>query len=220
MFTPRRAVESRLQSSRGVKLVVATLLLAGLALAAKIAVERVAPEPMASASAGLTETRRAGDAPKAGTVEAVRFSGPGLRAAFLSDVVTTREGSPLRENLLESDRQRVLEALIARGHLDAKVAAPRVSWHQGAAWVEFPVDAGPVYVVRAVTVEGKATKRHPGVADVPTLRIGDDADADAIEASADLLRDWLAARSVRAKVTVATDVEPYGKQVDIRYVVQ
>jgi hypothetical protein len=203
-----------------VKLVVAALLLAGLALLARIAVEHVAPEPAASASASLTETRRAGDAPRAGTVEAVRFSGPGLRAAFLRDAVVTREGAPFRADQLESDRLRVLDALIARGHLDAKVAEPRVTWHDEAAWVDFPVEPGPVYVVRAVRVEGRGAKRHPAVAEVPTLRSGDVAASDDIEASADLLRAWLEARNLRAQVTIATDVEPYGKQVDIRYVVQ
>jgi hypothetical protein len=203
-----------------VKLVVAALLLAGLALLARFAVEHVAPEPAASASASVTETRRAGDAPRAGTVEAVRFSGPGLRAAFLRDVVVTREGAPFRADQLESDRLRVFDALVARGHLDAKVGEPRVTWHDQAAWVDFPCEPGPVYVVRAVRVEGRGAKRHPGVANVPTLRSGDVAASEDIEASADLLRAWLEARDLRARVTVATDVEPYGKQVDIRYVVQ
>jgi len=204
-----------------VKLVVAAVMLAVLVLVARIVVERVAPEPSASASAGITAPRRAeAAAPKPGTVEALRFSGPGLRAAFLTDVIATREGQPFRADALDSDRQRLLEALVARGHLDAKVGAAHVSWHRGAAIVEFPVDAGPVFVVRSVRVEGRTARSHTGLAQVPTLQIGDAATADDIEASADLLRAWLEARDLRAKVSVATNVEPYGKQVDVRYFVQ
>jgi hypothetical protein len=198
-----------------VRLVVATVLLVAMAVAAKIAIERVAPEEVASASTRVTSPGRA--KPEAGTVQSVRFTGPGLRAAFLSEVVATREGQPFDEAALASDRQRIVDALIARGHLDAAVGAPQVEWSDGAAWIDFPVEPGTLHVVRSVRVVGKQLRAHPGLADVPTLVAGNDAVAERIEASARLLRDWLAQRNLRATVTVTIDVEKYGKQIDVTY---
>jgi len=199
-----------------VKLVVATVLLAAMALGAKVAIERVAPEEVASASTRITTPRRA--EAEVGMVQSVRFTGPGLRAAFLHDVVATREGEPLRPGLVESDRLHILDAMLARGHLDAKVGVPHVSWAEdGTAHVDFPVEAGSVYVVRSVRVDGKLLRRHRGLADVPILEAGDDAVDERIEASAQLLRDWLEQRRLRARVTVKIEVERYGKLIDVVY---
>lgn len=208
-------MDPALQIRARVKLVVATVLLAGAAVSAWIAVERVAPESVASASTSLTSSRAR---PAAGTVESVRFSGPGLRAAFLADVVATREGAPLREDELVRDRARILEALVARGHLDAKVGAPTVDWTgDRVAWVDFPVDAGPVYVVRRVEVVGKQVRHHPALAAVPTVTPGAPAIGEHIDASVDLLRDWLRQRRIRGNVTVDVTPEPYGKQLDVTF---
>jgi outer membrane protein assembly factor BamA len=202
-----------------VKLVVATLLLVAMALGAKLAIERIAPEESASASTRVTTPSRA--KAEAGTVQSVRFSGPGLRAAFLSDVVATREGETFRPSSLEDDRIRILDAMLARGYLDATVGTPHVEWSaSGAAWVDFPVDAGSLYVVRDVKVEGKQLRRHPALAEVPTLVTGNPALGDRIEASAQLLRDWLAQRGIKAKVTVTTALEKFSKQVDVAYIVE
>jgi outer membrane protein assembly factor BamA len=201
-----------------VKLVVATLLLVAMALGAKVAIERIAPEEVASASTRVTTPSRAKT--EAGTVQSVRFTGPGLRAAFLSDVVATRPGEPLRESSLESDRLHILDAMLARGYLDASVGVPQVEWSDGgAAWVDFPVDAGSLYVVRSVAVEGKQLRRHPALAEVPTLVAGNPAIDERIEASAGLLRDWLAQRGVKAIVTVEVALEKFSKQIDVVYVV-
>jgi outer membrane protein assembly factor BamA len=201
-----------------VKLVVATLLLLAMALGAKVAIERIAPEEAASASTRVTTPSRAKT--EAGTVQSVRFTGPGLRAAFLSDLVATREGETFRESSLESDRIRILDAMLARGYLDATIGVPQVEWSDdGAAWVDFPVDAGSLYVVRNVAVEGKQVGRHPALADVPTLETGNPAIGERIEASAQQLRDWLAQRSVKATVTVKVELEKLSKQIDVVYVV-
>jgi len=204
-----------------VKLVVAAVLLIGATVAAKVGVDRLAPEPAASAGASLTNTDPARPNPtKAGTVEAVRFTGPDVRAPYLADVIVTREGTPFRAQEIEDDRLRIVDALIARGHYDAKVGPASVTWTDGGAWVEFPIDAGSVYVIRSVRVDGAATRKNPGLAQVPTVQAGDDARAEDVEGSADLLRDWLAARHIRATVKLVTQLEPYGKQVDLRYVVE
>lgn len=196
------------------KLVVATVLVAGAVVSAKVAVERVAPESVASASTSITPLAAA--RPVAGTVQSVRFSGPGLRAAFLTDVVATHEGAPLRPEELERDRARIVAALVARGHLDARVGEVRIDWTgDQAAWVDFPIEAGPVYVVRKVEVLGKQVRRHPALAAVPTIAPGTPAIGDHIDASADLLRGWLRQRRIRAKVSVAITTEPYGKQLDV-----
>lgn len=200
------------------KLVVATLLLVTMALGAKFAIERIAPEGAASASTRVTTPSRAKT--EAGTVQSVRFTGPGLRAAFLSDVVATREGEAFRASSLEDDRLRILDAMLARGYLDATVGTPVVEWSDdGAAWVDFPVDAGSLYVVRDVAVEGKQLRRHPALAEVPTLEAGNPAQGERIEASAERLREWLAQRRIKATVTVKVELEKFSKQIDVAYVV-
>jgi outer membrane protein assembly factor BamA len=201
-----------------VKLVVAALLLVAMALGAKLAIEHVAPEETASASTRVTTPSRAKI--EAGTVQSVRFTGPGLRAAFLSDVIATREGAAFRASALEDDRVRILDAMLARGFLDATVGAAKVEWtDSGGAWVEFPVDAGSLYVVRDVRVEGKALRRHPALADVPTLEPGHPAIGDRIEASAGLLRAWLTQRDLTGTVTVHIETDGLGKQIDVVYTV-
>ena len=114
------------------KLFVATLLLVSAAIAAKIVVERVAPEKVASASDGVSRAKVA-----AGTVETVQFSGPGLRAPYLAGVVGTQAGVALSQPALQADRIRIVDALVARGHLDATAAEARVQWNAaGAAYVD------------------------------------------------------------------------------------
>jgi hypothetical protein len=49
---------------------------------------------------------------------------------------------------------------------------------------------------------------------------GNPALGDRIEASAQLLRDWLAQRGIKAKVTVTTALEKFSKQVDVAYIVE
>ena len=201
------------------KLVVATLLLVTMALGAKFAIERIAPEEAASASTRVTTPSRAKT--EAGTVQSVRFTGPGLRAAFLSDVVATREGETFRQSSLEDDRIRILDAMLARGYLDATVGAPVVEWSdEGTAWVDFPVDAGSLYVVRSVAVEGKQLARHPALAEVPTLETDNPAVGQRIEASAELIREWLAQRRVKGTVTVKVELEKLSKQIDVAYIVE
>src|SRR5688500_13010107 len=111
-----------------------------MALGAKFAIERIAPEEAASASTRVTTPSRA--KPEAGTAQSGRVTGPGLRAAFRSRVVATREGETCRRSSREDARIRIPAAMLARGCLDATVGTPQVEWSAcGAAWVDFPVDA-------------------------------------------------------------------------------
>jgi len=194
-----------------VKLFVATLLLVSAAIAAKIVVERVAPEKVASASDSVSRAKVA-----AGTVETVQFSGPGLRAPYLAAVVGTQAGVALSQPALQADRIRIVDALVARGHLDASAGEPRVQWTAtGAALVDFPVEAGAVYVVRTVAVSGGPAALD--LASVPTLVSGDLADANRIEQSAALLRGWCKDHGVSAKVTWTIAPDPISKQVDVTF---
>lgn len=215
------------------KLVVAALLLASALVAAKVVVEHVAPEGQASASttseAGLGGVRGRNvvgpdlqGAAEAGEpiVASIRFTGPGLRAAFLADVIVSRTGAPLDRDALAADRGRVLDELVARGHLDATVGEPVVRTStrgDHVAWVELPVDAGPRYTIRRVEVTGRVAAANPELAHVVTLRPGDHASGARIEAGAALLRDWATQRKVRGTVTHTVELDRFAKQVDVRF---
>lgn len=203
-----------MHNGAGVKLVVAILLLVTVALGAKVAANKLAPEGVASAATSLTQPGRAKT--EAGSVRSVRFSGPGLRASYLPEVVGTREGEPLDAAELHSDRLRIVAALVARGHLDAAAGEPNVQWSSdGGAHVEFPVVAGPAYVVRSVRVEGKQLRRQRALATVPTLDAGQQVNPERIDANVTLIRDWLGHRGVRAEVTARLEVDRFTAQVDV-----
>lgn len=193
-----------------VKLVVATLLLAAAAVTAKVAIEHVAPERVASASTEPTDRwAEAGDA-----IRSIRFDAPGLRAAALSEVIETRVGGPLDRARLDADRVRLRDWLVARGHLDAQVEAPATRRTDSGSFVDFAIEAGPVYVVRDVRFEGKRAD-VAGLAAVPTVIAGHDVAAERLDGNVDLLRDWLAHRGITAKVSFRLNVDRFTKQVDV-----
>jgi outer membrane protein assembly factor BamA len=199
-----------------VKLLVATLLLVAAVVVAKVAIEHLAPERPASASNGDTRAKAA-----AGTVEAVRFTGPGLRALSLSDLVATREGAPLSADVLASDRERVVAALTARGHLEASADEPIVEWTStGAARVSFPVEVGRLYVFGTIRVEGKLIAKHPRLAELPTITAGEVVAADRVDASAELLRAYLAQHDLRGTVSVTVEPDPVDAQADVVFTIR
>ncbi|MCA9675103.1 MAG: hypothetical protein H6709_06145 [Kofleriaceae bacterium] len=154
-------------------------------------------------------------------MRSVRFSlaRGSLRAATLADVIDTRAGEPLSAARLEADRERLQQWLVARGHLDAVVEVPTVRvGGDGAAAVEFAVDTGPLYVVRAVVLRGRHAD-HPGLAAVATLRPGNDAIAERIDGNVELLRDWLAHRGVTATVTARMEPDGFTGEVDVIYTI-
>ena len=74
----------------------------------------------------------------------LRLAGePGPSAAALAQVLATREGAVLDEDVLEADVRRLRAALHRAGHRRARVGRPAVGVEAGAARVEIPVEAGP-----------------------------------------------------------------------------
>lgn len=201
---------ARLHTVGAVKLVVATLLLAAAAVTAKVAVEHLAPERVASASTQPTDRwAAAGDA-----IRSIRFDAPGLRAAALSDVIETRLGGPIDRARLDADRVRLRDWLVARGHLDAAVEAPATRLTDSGTFIDFVIDAGPVFVVRDVRFEGKRAG-VAGLASVPTVIAGHDVAAERLDRNVELLRDWFAHRGTQARVSVRLDVDRFSKQADV-----
>ncbi|HET8541161.1 MAG TPA: POTRA domain-containing protein, partial [Anaeromyxobacter sp.] len=77
-------------------------------------------------------------------VEAVRLGGDaGPGAASLAGALRTRPGAVLDRDVLEADARRLRSALHTAGYRRARVGAPSVRLREGAAQVEFPVEAGP-----------------------------------------------------------------------------
>jgi len=195
-----------------VKLFVATLLLAALALGAKLAVERLAPERVASAADGDTGGAKAAS----DVVQSVRITGSGLRATSLDELIETRAGEPLDHKTLDADRLRIVRALAADGYLDAGVEEPRLRASDGGLAIELPVVTGSRYLVREVRVDGKLLRRHPDLGGVPTLRSGQDAVSERIDGNVELLRDWLADRgSKKAGVGVRLEIDRRTQVVDV-----
>lgn len=186
------------------KLAVATLLLAALAVSAKLAVQHLAPERVASASVSLTA-----DEVGVQTVQSIRISG--LHATSFADL-QTRAGSPLDRAALDADRLAIVRSLAAEGYLDAGVEEPRIRAVAGGLAIELPVVTGARYVVRDVRVEGKQARR---LADVPTLLAGQDAIAARIDGNVSLLRTFLADRGIRAGVGVHLEVDRAMQVVDV-----
>lgn len=203
------------------KLIVATLLLAALALGAKLAVGHLAPEKVASASVRFTADE-VGAAPDAiPWVRSVRITGDdGLRPTSIASELETRADAPLDRRALDADRLRVVRALSADGYLDASVDTPRVRSTADGVTVELPVVTGTRYQVRAVRLEGRQLVRHAELAAVPTLRAGEDAIGERIDGNVALLRGWLADRGVAASVGVRVDVDRYTQVVDVTFVAE
>jgi hemolysin activation/secretion protein len=204
-----------------VKLVVAALLLVVAVVIAKVAIERLAPEVTASASTNATRVKTGPVDPTAPIrIEAVRLSGPGLRASAFEPLFADRIGETVAPVALEAERAEVTAALVARGHLDAVVGPPEVERAGDAAIVELAVDAGPVYHVRSVRVEGARAKKHAVLAGIPVVRAGAEAIAEDLEASAALIRAYLTERKARGAVSYRLELDRPTKRVDVVYLVE
>jgi hemolysin activation/secretion protein len=205
-----------------VKLVVAALLLVAAVVVAKVAIERLAPEVAASASTRSARAKAGPVDPAAAVqIEAVRLTGPGLRASAFEPLFADRIGARVAPAALDAERAEIVAALIARGHLDAVVSTPTLEPTDGdAVIVDLAVDAGPVYRVRRVRAEGAPVRRHPVLGDVPVVRSGDAAIAEDLEASAALIRAWMKEHKVRGAVSYRLEPDARSKQVDVIYVVE
>ena len=179
-----------LHSSRAVKLTAVLLAaVAGVALAVWGVVGLVPVD--LSASAARVHPAGPPGAPR--LVRSVRFLGD-LDPAGLRGELRTRIGHPVRAADLAADRARVESALVARGHLDARVGAPDLG--PRGTDVVWPIAAGPLYRVRAVHLAGRLARRFPQLVEQLTIGAGDEASARAIAATQDRLATWLRGHGV------------------------
>jgi hypothetical protein len=73
----------------------------------------------------------------------------------LRDLLSTKPGDLLDEQKLEADRRALQHALAAHGYLAATVEPASVTFKKnGAAYVVFDVERGPMFHVRTVAVTG------------------------------------------------------------------
>ena len=151
------------------------------------------------------------------TVASVRIDGAGLPLATLERVLTTRVGAALRADDLAHDREALVAALVARGHLAAQVTGVRTQWRADGGHVVFDVVAGGAYHVGTVTVDGPLARRYAALAEVPTLLGGQRWDAARAASNAALLREWLARRGARADVALTTRVDHARLSVDVTF---
>jgi hypothetical protein len=173
------------------------LLLLGLAAAAAVLVIRHLPESEAQAEA-ITVTR-----PQ--EIQSVSLDGKNLPLAALRDVLTTRAGSLIDLGALARDRSLLEETLVARGHLAAHVAEARVTFGAGGAtFVTFPIEQGPMFHIRNVSIHGASVED----AGVVTLGAGEPADASRLTLARQSLQARLEVRSQHSLVvtTLAPDL--------------
>ena len=157
-------------------------------------------------------------APRRDQVASIRLDGPSLPTATLRAGLHTRVGAPLRESDLDADRKVISEELVARGHLDAAVDEPRVTWGSSGAHVTFVVAPGSVYHVRNVTVDGA---RFDGIQSVPTLAAGEDVSPARVARGAELIDQWLAHHGAEdAVVTSQLGVDRQTHAVDVTYTIE
>jgi hemolysin activation/secretion protein len=130
-------------------------------------------------------------------IQSVSLDGRGLPLAALRDVLETKAGQLVDLATLSRDRAVLEEALIARGYLAARVADARVTFGAGGAtFVTFPIEPGPMFRIRNVTVTGASAQE----AGVVTLGAGETADAARITQARQALEARLGVRSQRSLV--------------------
>ncbi len=198
-----------------------TVLLSGAALAlATVAVVHGQPAGAVEAMLSAAPRSSAADGQDARAelhaVASLRIEGSKLPRSTLEHVLTTRVGDALREDVLVHDRTALVAALVARGHLAARVTSHR-AWQRDGAHVVFVVAAGGTYRVGAVAVDGALVARFPQLATVPTMLTGQAWGAERASANQTMLRGWLAQRGARSTVTMATRVDHVRLTVDVTF---
>jgi outer membrane protein assembly factor BamA len=88
-------------------------------------------------------------------VQALHYEGAkGVPARELEKLVQTKVGGPVREELLEQDRQRLSTLYLDRGFVMATVNVTRLTVPSGATDITFAIDEGALFRVGAVDVKG------------------------------------------------------------------
>lgn len=167
------------------------LLFLALVVVGAWAVIRHLPESQAQAGASTVVGVRPQE------IRSVALDGRNLPLAALRDVLQSKPGQLVDLAMLARDRAVLEEALVARGYLAAKVDEARVTFGAGGAtFVTFPIETGPMFRIRNVTVTG-AREQDAGVV---TLGAGETADAARITQARQALEARLGVRSQRSLV--------------------
>ena len=135
-----------------------------------------------------------------------------LPISELRMLLSTKPGDLLDQQKLDSDRQAIEGALVARGFLAARVAPASVTFGKGGgAYVVFDIERGPMYRLREIRVTG------PGAADaeVVTLSAGDDAVRARIERARQTLEDAIAHHPSKPTVEVRLHDDPKAASLDV-----
>jgi len=165
------------------------LLLLVLAVAGTWAVSRHLPESEAQAEA-ITVAR-----PQ--EIQSVSLDGRNLPLAALRDVLLTKPGDLINLETLARDRSVREETLVERGYLAAHFAVARVTFGNGrATYVTFPIEPGPMFHIRNVSITG-ASELDAGVV---TLGSGETADASRLTLARQALQARLEVRSKHSLV--------------------
>lgn len=184
------------------------LLLLAVAVIGAAAVIRHLPESEAQADA-ITAGR-----PQ--EIQSVSLDGRNLPLAALRDVLTTKPGNLIDLDTLARDRSLLEETLVARGYLAARVADARVTFGSGGAtFVTFPIEQGPMFHIRNVSITG-ATTQDAGVV---TLGSGEPADASRLTLARQALQARLEVRSKHSVVVTKLAPDVAAGVVDIELTV-
>jgi outer membrane protein assembly factor BamA len=147
-------------------------------------------------------------------VASVAIDGEGLPFAQLREAIATRVGERVDTDQLERDRASLQTTLEARGFLGAKVGSPTVTFGARGAYVVFPVERGPLYHLRSVTLEGPSW----AAAGVVTLASGDEANSERLASARRAAEDTLARSGKRLRVELVMHPDPTEALVDVTLV--
>ncbi len=132
-------------------------------------------------------------------VQSISLEGRDLPVAALRSVLVTHTGDQLAPAKLAADRAALQSALIASGHLGAKVQPAQVLHDAaGGAYITFALTPGPLFHVRDVQVTG-APASETGIM---TINRGDVVRADRLEHARDALTTRLASRGKPHQLSV------------------
>jgi outer membrane protein assembly factor BamA len=144
-------------------------------------------------------------------VRSVALDGQRLMLARLREVLVTRPGAQLDPGRLKSDREAMERTLADLGYLAARVEPAAVSYDaDGAAYVTFAIDQGPMFHLRNVEITGSGRD-----ATVVTLATGDDAARGRIERARQELAATLARRGRPAVVELSLRTDVAASAVDV-----
>lgn len=154
-------------------------------------------------------------------VTEVAFAGqPALPKNALMKVVVQQAYGPLREDLVELSRERLLELHSERGYREAVVGARLESRSASKRAVIFHVDSGPRARLGSIGFEGPLAELDPAeLRRVSRLESGDEYRQQAVADALDRLREWLSARGyLSARVDGPREVyDSRRQQIDLVY---